>query len=442
MQLYRVHRVNTSVEHSQLGRSCTSRKTFASRERLGSLLLTIVGATQLLAQPPADSIPLPETELPSALSSILPSKQQTPSSLAIQPIPDSTRSMSSTETTVDVIRLEKLPNLVESPVITALSVSPDGLWIAASGDDHAIRIVSITSGKTQTVLLGHTDWVRTVEFSPNGQNLASCSNDGTIRIWTLDNLNAGVTSKQTFMHQVGHALHTLAFSDDNTVFTAGFGNKLYRLSIAEQKLALDHICDCRDIRAMACSPNRDWIAYGGRDGILRVHSLVHPSRVSDPLRAGMESNSNTSFNTPVHYDRIRSIQFSEDGRQLISVGEDRRIVHFDIATRSIVAKNQIPGGKLMALCPVDSGVYAISGSDNAIRIFDEHQQRVLAKLVGHDGSVSILKRTNDLLISGSFDTTIRIWNINKVLSSIDDSGRFVHPVAAQFEDSGAEERVR
>jgi len=62
--------------------------------------------------------------------------------------------------------------------------------------------------------------------------------------------------------------------------------------------------------------------------------------------------------------------------------------------------------------------------------------------VGHDGSVSVLKRTQKHLISGSFDTTIRIWNIDQSIASIDKLGRYVHPVAAQFEDSGAANDIK
>ena len=70
---------------------------------------------------------------------------------------------------VDVIRLSSLPSHDERPVVTAISVSPNGDILAAAGDDHAIRIVDLKSGKTTTTLTGHLDWVQCVEFSPNGQ---------------------------------------------------------------------------------------------------------------------------------------------------------------------------------------------------------------------------------------------------------------------------------
>jgi len=328
---------------------------------------------------------------------------------------------------VDVIRLDRLPNHRECPVVTAISVSPDGQRIAAAGDDHAIRIVEIATGKTITTLQGHLDWVQSVEFSPNGQLLASCGNDGSLRIWSLERA-AALPSK----HVVGHALLTLAFLNDSRVYAAGFGNQIYLWDAATNRMNIDHACDCRDIRTIAVSPDKKFIAYGGRDGLLRLRTTE-----ARRTEATGHSHSDGEWTVPLHSERIRSLQFSNDGRRITSVGEDRRIVHFDLATRKILSQTEVGGGKLMGLCQLAPHLFAIAGSDNTIRIFNDVDQQVQAKLIGHDGSVSILKRTNRHLISGSFDTTIRIWDIEHSVSSIDARGRFVHPVAAQFEDSGA-----
>jgi WD40 repeat protein len=146
--------------------------------------------------------------------------------------------------------------------------------------------------------------------------------------------------------------------------------------------------------------------------------------------------------SPLHFDRIRTIRFSDDGSQLTSVGEDRRIVHFDIASRTVLGMSEIPGGKLMGLCLLSENLFAIAGSDNSIRLVGKDDQQASIKLVGHDGSVSILRKAGDKLISGSFDTTIRIWDIAEAISDSKTKGRYVHPVAAQFEDSGAGDAIK
>jgi len=327
---------------------------------------------------------------------------------------------------------------VEPPVVTAISVSPVGDVIAAAGDDHAIRIVNLSTGKTIATLLGHLDWVQAVEFSPNGNQLASCGNDGTLQVWSL-----GSTPKLLAKRTASHALMTLAYISEDCIYTAGFSNRIYRYDETQKELAIVHSCDCRDIRSIVASPDRTRIAFGGRDGVLRVRS-VNRLGDSDSQEHGYSSRSDAEKELVVilHSDRIRTLQFSEDGNQIVSVGEDRRIVHYDLVNRSILNKTEIGGGKLLGLCQLEPHLFAIASSDNTIRIFRDTDQSVQARLVGHDGSVSILKRTKTHLISGSFDTTIRIWHIERAISTIDNQGRYRHPVAAQFEDSGAGSNIK
>ena len=333
---------------------------------------------------------------------------------------------------VDVIRLASLPKHIEPPVVTAISVSPKGDMIAAAGDDHAIRIVDLATGKSTATLTGHLDWVQSVEFSPSGFLLASCGNDGTLRVWSL-----GSSPKLLSKRSVSHALLALTFLNDDCIFVAGFSNRIYRYSVAQPELAIFHVCDCRDIRTIATSPDQKWIAFGGRDGVLRMRRTDMVENEN-----GLHSDPSNELTTQLHFDRIRSLQFSVDGNQITSVGEDRRIVHFDVVNRTVVGQTEIGGGKLLGLCQLEPHLFAIASSDNTIRIFSDTDQQVHSRLVGHDGSVSILKRTQNHLISGSFDTTIRIWDIDRAIASIDNRGRYVHPVAAQFEDSGAGESVK
>lgn len=36
-------------------------------------------------------------------------------------------------------------------------------------------------------LVGHKSAVKCVDFSPNAQRIASCSSDGTLRLWNIEN---------------------------------------------------------------------------------------------------------------------------------------------------------------------------------------------------------------------------------------------------------------
>jgi WD40 repeat protein len=62
---------------------------------------------------------------------------------------------------------------------------------------------------------------------------------------------------------------------------------------------------------------------------------------------------------------------------------------------------------------VDNQTLATGGSDNRIHIWDLNSRVVIKTLVGHTGSVAALAcdGTGATLVSGSYDTTVRVWNL-------------------------------
>ena len=51
--------------------------------------------------------------------------------------------------------------------------------------DNTIRLWDVATGDTRRVFIGHTDWVESVVFSPDGKTLASGSDDGTVLLWPV-----------------------------------------------------------------------------------------------------------------------------------------------------------------------------------------------------------------------------------------------------------------
>src|SRR4029078_6365416 len=69
------------------------------------------------------------------------------------------------------------------PVVAALRCDRGGRWLATAGDDHHVRVWSLADGKLIYKHSGHTDWVRTIDYSPDGRILASAGNDRRIIFW-------------------------------------------------------------------------------------------------------------------------------------------------------------------------------------------------------------------------------------------------------------------
>ena len=71
----------------------------------------------------------------------------------------------------------------------------DGDTFATCSTDCSIIVCSLSSPHTNALhkFTGHTDEVNTVSWSPGGDYIASCSDDSTAKIWTVDGLLHNLT---------------------------------------------------------------------------------------------------------------------------------------------------------------------------------------------------------------------------------------------------------
>ncbi|CCO34675.1 hypothetical protein BN14_08780 [Rhizoctonia solani AG-1 IB] len=70
--------------------------------------------------------------------------------------------------------------------IRSVVFSPDGRLVASGSDDRTICVFDSHTGHLVLgPLQGHTDLVRSVEFSPDGTHILSGSDDRTVRAWRV-----------------------------------------------------------------------------------------------------------------------------------------------------------------------------------------------------------------------------------------------------------------
>ncbi len=143
--------------------------------------------------------------------------------------------------------------------------------------------------------------------------------------------------------------------------------------------------------------------------------------IAAPLVLGQETDDPILVIDPQgHSDMIREVIFTPDGKALISVADDKTIRLWDTGTGELLntLRGQIgngPEGKLYAaaLSP-DGTTLAVGGymKDDEIRLIDIQSGEQIGLLKEHCGRIAALAFSKDgRLASGSFDHTVRIWDV-------------------------------
>lgn len=79
--------------------------------------------------------------------------------------------------------------------------------------------------------------------------------------------------------------------------------------------------------------------------------------------------------------------------------------------------SRLNGYTVTAFCPLSGETFAV-GCRNGIILLCDKEGTVIRKLIGHQATVTAICRQEDKLFSGSYDNTLRLWNLqNKKIES-------------------------
>lgn len=307
--------------------------------------------------------------------------------------------------TRDSVVLSKHTNYVR-----CIAFSPDARRLVSGSDDRSLIVWDLeTSLPIWEPLLGHREGVRSVEFSPSGDFLASGgAKDAIIRLWDIAlGEQIGILGDPSEGND--SSVHSISFSSDGQqLVSAGYSNKSVRVWDVGSRSLLRNISTGSQRSAVALfSPDMTHIVISTREG-----RLFRLSATGDPANGEVKE----SFGR--HDTTINCIAFSPSGpsgsAELVSCSRDRSIRFWD--TNSGVRSGPCLYGHTAAVSSVmfsPDGKHLLSGStDHTVRLWIRQiAEQSAERLQQHARDVKSIKYSPDGLhiATGSGDRTVLIW---------------------------------
>ena len=100
--------------------------------------------------------------------------------------------------------------------VTCLAYSPDGRWLASTGDlERPVRLWDLEGRRGDRLIGSHSRARDPVAFSPDGRMLATAGDDGAVRLWDL-----ATGAELRRVGGPGDRLTGVAFSPDGRMLAA------------------------------------------------------------------------------------------------------------------------------------------------------------------------------------------------------------------------------
>ena len=278
--------------------------------------------------------------------------------------------------------------------IQTVAYSPVSSFVVASaGENREIKLWDLQND-TVTTFRGHTDQVNAITFSPNGQWLASGSDDYTFKAWDVSR-RVEIKSLQHITDRSMSQIKAVAFSPNGRqLATAGVHVKLWDTRSWSEITTLRHD---EWVWAVAFSTDGKLLATGDDNGQVNVWNLQNNRTV-----AQLQADSNTVY----------AVQFSPNDQILAGAGYEGKVKlwkvpnwesHGTLTSNGTVSEISFsPDSSTLATPGYESvDLWAVGDGEN-ITTLTGHTDWVRATDFSPDGNA---------LISGGADGTLRIWDV-------------------------------
>jgi len=278
--------------------------------------------------------------------------------------------------------------------VQCVSFSPDGTQLATASNDETVKLWDAATGQELLTLNGHNGEVLSVSFSPNGTRLATSSLDKTLKLWDA------TTGQETLTLQ-GHSgiVRSVTFSPDGTRLASASSDttvKLWDVATGQETLTLQG--HSGGVRSVSFSPDGTQLATASEDRTAKLWDAA----------TGQET-----LTIKGHTHPLSSVSFSPDGTRLASASVDKTVKLWDAATgqETLTLNGHTRQVRSVSFSP-DGTQLATASNDETVKLWDAATGQETLTLNGHIGGGLSVSFSPDgtRLASASNDMTVKVWD--------------------------------
>ena len=293
---------------------------------------------------------------------------------------------------------EQMQLLGHTDIVNDVDFSPDGHYLLTAGTDRTGRLWDVQTGTELRRFVGHTDSVISIKFSPDAHTILSSSNDKTVRLWD-------VQTGEELRRIIGHTgiVRTTFSPDGQNILTVGEDRSVQLWNITdvnESQAALNygpgHAAFLADV---AISANGHHVFTGQSDGIVQVWERM----------TGEEA-----LQFDVGDTALTTIALAPSQRYVVVGNESGWVFIWDLEQDQIINQFQVTEGSVRQVdVAPDEKTFVTAGEDQVARIWDITSGKAIQELSSHDDDIYALaySENGQYIVTGSVDQTAILWTI-------------------------------